>query len=529
MSRKFLEKLNGDSKGKFSRFLSETKGELNVCWYPSAGRDSCGILYLHPTYAEFFPASESEYVFPDIFLHTDASEEFSGLKNFIKSKVLREDDQVKVSINSMEELPPLKLRKGLDRCGSDTLYGKVFYFPLRININIRNPRDPSWDCPDANSSFPHGHWYLRRRRDDEQLFRHFQFDADTGMLFCSYKAHMIYACVENSTFLNEMLKFDANLSHAVDICRIATNPNFDPAYEFLPDLYEYLPWSGCCELIRDRRAPLPSHGRIIRSKGKLDWVKMKRWGKCDFLDHISNEDSRFLFWDMRKLTNYEVQHLIHRYNTYPNFKSTMIRLIQTNMFHCEFARMLKYMSPEKRIETVIDLFNETKPLLSCHLTSIMPYFSKEQIQRVLDEGGRNLIGSLDLGEIGNDQGVKEKCDALLEKPHNIKYFNRSSVLDIIVNRIIGWIRDIGIEGVHEMFDGSGHELKGVLNFGETSSGREEELADALLGNPHSIKYFDSNSVPCELYEGLKEQVRNWRPRKRVCHVVGASREWYEVR
>jgi len=191
--------------------------------------------------------------------------------------------------------------------------------------------------------------------------------------------------------------------------------------------------------------------------------------------------------------------------------------------------MLKYMSPEKRIETVIDLFNETKPLLSCHLTSIMPYFSKEQIQRVLDEGGRNLIGSLDLGEISNDQGVKEKCDALLEKPHNIKYFNRSSVLDIIVNRIIDWIRDIGIEGVHEVLDGSGHELKGVLDFGETSGGREEELSDALLGNPHSIKYFDSNSVPCKLYEGLKEQVRNWQPRKRVCHVVGKNREWYEVR
>jgi len=51
MSRKFLEMLNGDRKGPFSRFLAKAGPEPAICWYPSAGQDFRDVLYLDPAYA----------------------------------------------------------------------------------------------------------------------------------------------------------------------------------------------------------------------------------------------------------------------------------------------------------------------------------------------------------------------------------------------------------------------------------------------------------------------------------------------
>jgi len=413
------------------------------------------ILYLHPAYAEFFPANEAEVIFPDIFIHADMDKR--RLNGILKEGVLYEDGRLKILIDTWKKLPTFKVPRHLrGQFGN----GRIYYFQLNVSYSVCHlPEEPEWEYQNVRALPPHGYRCLRRRHDDGQVLEHFHFDAVTEEFHTSYKAHMIYACVESSAFLKRMLKSNVRLSHAID-----AGGDVKRAYGYLPDVNEYLPWAGCSTLITEGRITPPPFARIIKSNWESIWVKMKSWNKCDFLEHLINGNAN-VFWDMRTFTNREIQYLAYHYNRNSNFRTILLRLMQTNMFHSEFSRLLDYMNPEQRVEAVNNLTEEaTFPFSSHHLISLMPYFSLEQKQRILHRRGGNSKGVLDLREVVNCQIAEDDFEKLLDCPYNVEF----------------------------------------------------------------IKYFDANSVSWNLYERIRIRIKKMGLRKRLALMERKGREWYEV-
>jgi hypothetical protein len=76
-----------------------------LCWYPSAGTDFRSLLYLSPAYAKLHPASQTESVFPDLFIFTDYFPYSSS--DFLDSRLIFEDEHTKIVVESIERLPNL--------------------------------------------------------------------------------------------------------------------------------------------------------------------------------------------------------------------------------------------------------------------------------------------------------------------------------------------------------------------------------------------------------------------------------------
>ena len=174
VSFELLNALNGGNKGAFARFLEKRKTLPNICWYPSAGNDFRDLLYLSRAYANYHPASEPDPVFPDLYLHTDYFP--WGMPEFLDRRLLHLDRRTMISVDTVEELPRLDLPLGAELVHFPQvgpISGRVFYFTL---------------------------------------------DVHSSPLQACFKAHLLYAFVENAAFCSAMLmKHQARIPHVLHI------------------------------------------------------------------------------------------------------------------------------------------------------------------------------------------------------------------------------------------------------------------------------------------------------------------------
>ena len=174
MSIQLLNKLAGNSNGSFRKLIDNLneKAAQKIAWYPSAGRDFRALLYLHPLYNKFNPASKEEPAPPDLFVFTDYHGDYN-LK-FLDKLFIFEDRYTKIKVESKEELPELKLRLrpeliGLSR--SEATNRVVF-----LNISVSSNK------------------------------------------LGSYNAPVIYACAENTEFFRSaLLRTNSIISHVIHI------------------------------------------------------------------------------------------------------------------------------------------------------------------------------------------------------------------------------------------------------------------------------------------------------------------------
>ncbi len=174
MSFELLNALNGKNKGAFADFLARRKTVPNICWYPSAGEDFRDLLYLSPAYGNFHKASEADPTFPDLYLHTDYFP--NKWPPFLDGKALHFDSRTMIRVDVVEELPNLNLPLDADLVDfpeAGPVTGRVFFLTVDVH------------------SVP---------------------------LKTSYKAHLVYAFVENAAFCSGMLlRYRARLSHVLHI------------------------------------------------------------------------------------------------------------------------------------------------------------------------------------------------------------------------------------------------------------------------------------------------------------------------
>ena len=108
MSNEFLRHLNGNATGALLEFIERFESEginPNIAWYPSAGDDFRGLLYLTKEYANLFPGEAPDHEQPDIFIMTDYHENIEPERDGI---TLHSDKQTVIQLISQEELPRLE-------------------------------------------------------------------------------------------------------------------------------------------------------------------------------------------------------------------------------------------------------------------------------------------------------------------------------------------------------------------------------------------------------------------------------------
>lgn len=174
MSLDLLKALNGSNDGSFARFIKRHKSTPAICWYPSAGADFRDLLYLSRPYAAYHLPTEPDPAFPDLYLHTDYFP--WGTPDFLNRQVLHIDSRTMIKLDAIEELPRLDLPldpKFVQYPDAGPVTGRVFFLTLDVYS------DPLQAC---------------------------------------YKAHLLYAFVENAAFCSAMLlKHKACLSHVLHI------------------------------------------------------------------------------------------------------------------------------------------------------------------------------------------------------------------------------------------------------------------------------------------------------------------------
>jgi len=433
-------------------------------------------VYLHPAYAEFHRACEPEYVFPDVYLHTDKWP--PSVAHFMNDEVLDKNGRVEISIITKQ--PLAKLEVPIDRYKTFGT-GEVLYFELNVKLELA-------------------------RLHHTQELGGWELDTDSDRFHTRYKVHLIYARVDNSVLLERMLRFDARLSHAVDRCPGGwggggSGGGVAERYRHLPHLRGFLRWAGCRELITDRD-PLPMYGRTIRTKSVissntnrsiLSWIMLSPWSRGDFLTAISREDtlqdalaewSDLLYWDLRDLTDSEMQRLVSLCRKKANFKSTLIRLIQANMHHDDFLRVFRFLDSGERSGIAGGLIEETPHLLSEILISVATFFSMEGMQGILDEHEDRVKGRLDIRRLKRNPGAAQMFGRLLKDPRNLKFFDNTSVPDIVFEQITGWRQNFAVEQIRQM-------LADGMDGGSRSA---VEVFGHLLNDPRNIKYFDERPV-----------------------------------
>lgn len=107
MSMELLRELNGNRRGAFSKLLRTFDHEPRIAWYPSAGVDLHGLLYLSSAYAIIHPAQAQEPPPPDIYLHTDYLPWTAG--TFLDTKIAFKDNRTTITVDEIDELPRLDL------------------------------------------------------------------------------------------------------------------------------------------------------------------------------------------------------------------------------------------------------------------------------------------------------------------------------------------------------------------------------------------------------------------------------------
>jgi hypothetical protein len=143
MSRALLESLAGPRQTNFSRWLAANFGEPRIAWYPSAGTDLRDVLYLNEHYRNVSPPRGDEPLAPNLFLHTDY---FVGdHSRFLDRPIVHIDDNTTIAVDTIEELPPLKLplHNDLVAFGPSSATHRVVFF----TVEVRSHRLGSFRAP----------------------------------------------------------------------------------------------------------------------------------------------------------------------------------------------------------------------------------------------------------------------------------------------------------------------------------------------------------------------------------------------
>jgi len=126
-------------------WLSGEKPEPSIAWYPSAGSDFRGLMFLSQAYAQMNPATEPETLFPDMFLFSDYYP--WNHSHFLDTHHIYDDGRTRVQVRDIQEFPPLR-NMNLDRQIVDfperTLHlGRVIFLDIEIESRqlgtIRRP------------------------------------------------------------------------------------------------------------------------------------------------------------------------------------------------------------------------------------------------------------------------------------------------------------------------------------------------------------------------------------------------------
>jgi len=141
----WLQDLNGDQAGPFSRWLSSHEFHPRVCWYLSSGEDFRDILYLHPAYRGLHPSDPpgKDPPPPELFLHTDYFPWTNS--KFLDSRLIHLDAHTKLELLDIEELPRLSLtfsRELADFPPSHATNRVVF-----LRVRVRSDRLGTWEVP----------------------------------------------------------------------------------------------------------------------------------------------------------------------------------------------------------------------------------------------------------------------------------------------------------------------------------------------------------------------------------------------
>ncbi|MGB9678357.1 MAG: hypothetical protein ACPLZ9_07045 [Candidatus Ratteibacteria bacterium] len=161
MSKKLLEFLNGGKKGYFRKFL-DSRENINIAWYPSAGKDFRSICYLSREYAEVDPPSIEVDVFPDLFIYTDYHPYFDikiihkeGIKEVLFREInvreieelisqnvpieIHNDGRTRVTLEKIEELPSLDLPLDPEIVDSpEAETGRVLFLEIKLVTTLLN-------------------------------------------------------------------------------------------------------------------------------------------------------------------------------------------------------------------------------------------------------------------------------------------------------------------------------------------------------------------------------------------------------
>ena len=106
MSIEFLRHLNGDANGTLLELIEEYEmqgRQPRIAWYPSAGSDFRGLLYLNKNYATRYPGFIADPEPPDLFLMTDY---LGGIDPDWESTTIYRDKQTWISQEWPQEVLP---------------------------------------------------------------------------------------------------------------------------------------------------------------------------------------------------------------------------------------------------------------------------------------------------------------------------------------------------------------------------------------------------------------------------------------
>lgn len=134
-----LETLNGTKTGKLYEFIQQLKTKRNprIAWYPSAGDDFRGVLYLSKEYSAFNPATEIEPEPPDIFLFTDYFPWTDS--KFLDTNIIYRDGRTSIEIKHIEELPKLNLERHpeiVEKIEPNHATNRVVYMELEVKSSV---------------------------------------------------------------------------------------------------------------------------------------------------------------------------------------------------------------------------------------------------------------------------------------------------------------------------------------------------------------------------------------------------------
>ena len=116
----------------------QLKSYKSICWYPSAGTDLHGMLYLTPQYLKTQGWEEKQL--PDCFVFTDCDD--WAVKGFLKNgsinAVLHQDKRTSIVAENLELAGELKLPydERLILLPSKDMFGNVFYSRVKIQSNV---------------------------------------------------------------------------------------------------------------------------------------------------------------------------------------------------------------------------------------------------------------------------------------------------------------------------------------------------------------------------------------------------------